>query len=167
MDINEHFQSYLGFSWGVGSRRKYYFFRVFPFGLSTACYVFTKLLRPFVKRLGLRAIVYIDDGICASSSQSEAVKSRDVVISDLKNAGFVLNDAKSHLEPVQDIAWLGFNADLRQGCFSIPSDKIERLKSSIARFSAGARVPAHSLASVVGQIISMTLGNWPHCTSAY
>ena len=33
----------------------------------------------------------VDDGICASSSQTEAVKNRVTVISDLKNAGFVLN----------------------------------------------------------------------------
>ena len=74
------------------------------------------------------------------------------MISDLKNAGFVLNNSKSHLEPVQDIAELGFNVDLWQRYifFSIPSDKIERLKSSIARLSVGARVPARCLASVVG-----------------
>ena len=156
MDINEHFQPYLGFSWGVGSRKKYYFFRVLPFGLSTACYVFTKLLRPLIKHwrsMGLRAIVYIDDGICASSSQSEAVKSRDIVISDLKNAGFVLNDSKSHLEPVQEIAWLGFNVDLKHGCFSVPPDKIERLRSSIAKISVGGRVSARLLASIIDQII--------------
>ena len=71
--------------------------------------MFTKLLRPLVKRWrarGLRAIVCIHDGICASSSQLEAVKSRYIVISNLKNAGFVLNDLKFHLEPLQDIAWL-------------------------------------------------------------
>ena len=43
--------------------------------------------------MGLRAIVYIDDGICASASESEAEKDKDIVMSDLDRAGtgFVLN----------------------------------------------------------------------------
>ena len=67
-------------------RKKIYLFCVLPFGLSTACYVFTKLLRPLVKHwrsMRLRAIVYIDDSICASTSESEAEKAKDVVVSDL------------------------------------------------------------------------------------
>ena len=49
-------------------------FRVLPFGLSTACYVFTKLLRPPVRRWssrGLTCIVYIDDGIYAAESRDQ------------------------------------------------------------------------------------------------
>ena len=45
------------------------------FGLNTACYVVTKFLRPLVKHWrshGRRAIVYIDDGICATSNVQEA-----------------------------------------------------------------------------------------------
>ena len=64
---------------------------------SSASYVFTKLLRPLVKRwrcLCLRAIVYIDDGICAASSRRERVLNRDIVVSDLKGTSLVLNVSK-------------------------------------------------------------------------
>ena len=44
MDIHKDSQTYLGFSWGEGANRKLYVFRVLPFGLASACYVFTKLL---------------------------------------------------------------------------------------------------------------------------
>ena len=44
MDIHEDSWPYLGFSWGSGPNRKWYMFHILPFGLSTACYVFTKLL---------------------------------------------------------------------------------------------------------------------------
>ena len=50
VDIHEECWPYLGFTWGAHSARKWYTFRVLPFGLSTACYVFLKLLRPLVKR---------------------------------------------------------------------------------------------------------------------
>jgi len=66
VDIHVDSQAYLGFSWGDGVHRKFFVFRVLPFGLATACYVFTKLLRPLVKRwraMGIRVILYIDDGI--------------------------------------------------------------------------------------------------------
>ena len=70
VDIHQDNWPYLGFSWNNASgHRKFFMFRVLPFGLSTACYVFTKLLRPLVKRWrsqGRRAVIYIDDGICAS-----------------------------------------------------------------------------------------------------
>ena len=66
--------------------------KVLPFGLASACYVFTKLLRPLVKKWrgsGMRAIVYIDDGIVAARSKAEYASLRDVVIEDLRKAGFV------------------------------------------------------------------------------
>ena len=37
---------YLGFCWNAGDGPKYYVFTVLPFGLATACYAFTKLVRP-------------------------------------------------------------------------------------------------------------------------
>ena len=100
--------------------------------------------------MGLRAIVYIDDSICASASESEAEKAKDVVVSDLDRAGFVLNIMKSQLSPVQVIGWLEFTLDLREGCFSVPQLKIDRLKSAIAHVYM-----LH--ASIVGQI-SLAIG---------
>ena len=81
--------------------------------------------------MGLRVIVYINDGICASASVSEAEGAQDIVVSDLDRAGFVLNVIKTHLEPVQIIDWLGFVIDLREGSVSVVQHKIDRLKSAI------------------------------------
>ena len=113
--------------------------------------------------MGLRAIVYIDDSICASASESEAEKAKDVVVSDLDRAGFVLNIMKSQLSPVQVIDWFGFTLDLREGCFcfSVPQLKIDRLKSAIAHVYMLHAITARILASIVGQIISMSLAIGP------
>ena len=73
VDIHKDCWPYLGFSWSHGLTRRWYMFRVLPFGLSTACYVFTKVMRPLVKRWrssGFKCIIYIDDGICVSPSES-------------------------------------------------------------------------------------------------
>ena len=69
VDIFEPHQSYLGFSWDQGGLPKYFKFKVLPFGLSSACYAFTKLLRPLIRywrAQGLRAVLYLDDGIVAA-----------------------------------------------------------------------------------------------------
>ena len=62
LDIHPEHQTYLGFQW----EGQFYVFTVLPFGLSTACYILTKLLRPVVKHiqaLGVRLVLYLDDGI--------------------------------------------------------------------------------------------------------
>ena len=49
IDIYPEHQSYLGFRWDKKEKPQFYFFIVLPFGFSTACYIFTKLLRPLVR----------------------------------------------------------------------------------------------------------------------
>ena len=43
----EHYK-FLGFRWDRNGEVGYYVFTVLPFGLSTACYLFTKLTRPLI-----------------------------------------------------------------------------------------------------------------------
>ena len=50
---------------------KYFQFWVLPFGLASACYAFTKLIRPLVKKwrgAGIRCVVYLDAEISAIRS---------------------------------------------------------------------------------------------------
>ena len=118
-DIHTDCWKYLGFSWSQHGSRKFYMFRVLPFDLSSACYVFTKLLRPWVSRWrgkGIRVIMYVDDGTVVSKSESQCCEHRDMVVSDLERAGFVLNVNKCCLEPSGK--WLGFIVDLSEGNFT-------------------------------------------------
>ena len=138
-----------------------------PFGLSTACYVFTKLLRPLVKRwwsLGLRAILYIDDGICVASTVEACKQARDVILADLKQAGLVINVPKSQLLPQQVGVWLGVVINLKDGMFVVPSEKIVKLQQAIGRVPLHGLVPVRLLASIVGQIIA---SHWTDCSFAY
>ena len=50
VDICAEHQTYLGFSWLFEGVPRYFTFAVVPLGLSSACFCFTKLLRPLVKR---------------------------------------------------------------------------------------------------------------------
>lgn len=96
MEIFKPHWKYLGFAWGKGGSETFYVFTVLPFGLATACYVFTKLLQPLLKywrAQGFRAVLYLDDGIVASNGYTAALKASHMVKRDLQRLGLV-----SHME---------------------------------------------------------------------
>ena len=69
----------IGFRWDTKGTPQFYAFTVLPFGLYTACYVFTKLLRPLIKQWqgkGLEAIIYLDDGIVAVKGKEKTSEER-------------------------------------------------------------------------------------------
>ena len=120
-----------GFQWGTKESVCYYVFTVLPFGLSTACYLFTKLTRPLIKLWrgrGLKAIIYIDDGIIAVKGEDKAKRESLSVWRDLESAGFVVNIEKSQWEPCKSLEWLGFRIDLNLGVFSVPQEKLRTFK---------------------------------------
>ena len=89
---------YLGFAWDFDGKTKHYQFLVLPFGLASASFIFTKMLRPLIKKWrgsGIRSIVYLDDGILGSESKRKTAHQCLTVRSDLEDAGFVLNEEKS------------------------------------------------------------------------
>jgi len=53
--------------------------------------------------------------------------------------------------------WLGFKINLAKTMFSVPSEKIEALKSSVNYVKSTPLVPVRQVASVISKIISMSL----------
>ncbi|XP_062577375.1 uncharacterized protein LOC134239230 [Saccostrea cucullata] len=108
--FSEH-RNFLGFSWEVEGKTHYYVFNVLPFGLSTAGYIFTKVLREPVKCLrakGMRIITFLDDGIGAESCLDSA-KSVSIYIKEFfEKLGFLFADDKCEWFPTQYRVWLGF-----------------------------------------------------------
>jgi hypothetical protein len=49
IDMHLSSEKYLGFSWLENKITNYYTFTSLPFGLSSACFIFTKIVRPLVK----------------------------------------------------------------------------------------------------------------------
>ena len=94
LDIFEPHQKYLGTE---GKVLSYFVFTVLPFGLATACYTFTKLMRPLVRfwrGRGLWVVLYLDDGIVATK-QEKAIRESEQVQRDLCRVGLVANSSKS------------------------------------------------------------------------
>ena len=160
IDINEANFKYLGVSWAG----RFYVFTVLPFGLCTACFIFTKIVRALVRYWraeGLRIVVYLDDGLCAVKGQQAAVKESRLVQATLESAGFVAHATKSVWLPTQRLEWLGFVVDVALGQIEIPQEKIAALHCLLRRACQSRQVVAKRLASIVGRIISMGLAFGP------
>ena len=98
-------REYLGFQ-----RKDKYVFNVLPFGISTACYIFTKVLRDVVKfwrSKGYKIVMYLDDGIGGAKALHQATMVSEKIQSDLNSLGFLVAEDKCQWKPVQEIIWLG------------------------------------------------------------
>ena len=74
-----------------------YVFIVLPFGLSSAPYIFKKLLKPLEKHWRIQGTciaVFLDDGWAIVEDEEALVKAQSVK-QDLYSAGFVINEEKS------------------------------------------------------------------------
>ena len=106
VEISQEYQTYLGFSWKASDSGDeiFYVFTVLPFGLSTAPYVFTKLLKPLKKHWRLQGIciaIFLDDGWGTVQDRQDCRATAQAVRNDLGSAGFIVNDEKSVWEPTQ------------------------------------------------------------------
>ena len=165
IDIHPEHYKFLGFSWTFSSSiTRYFHFVVLPFGISSACFVFTKVLRPLTKKWrssGIRSIIYIDDGINGGKSYSQAKQFAAIVHNDLKQAGFVVNIQKSDFEPKQRGEWLGTNIDTETMIFTVPERKINKVKENIVSILKEKFSSAQKLAKVAGHLSSMHLAIGP------
>lgn len=96
IDIFEEHMKFLSFKWpSVDGVMKFYEFKVLPFGLTSAPYIFTKVMRQLVKfwrGRGHLALMYLDDGIGGNLSFQSAKNISVQVRNDLTSAGFTPND---------------------------------------------------------------------------
>ena len=159
LDIYPPHQTYIGFAWTENGVTKYFCFTIFPFGLTSSPFVFTKLLRPLIKywRLkGLLIIIYIDDGICISIGLNRATRNAKFVRDTLKRAGLVSNAEKCSWDPTHHAEWLAINVDTHKGILYLPKRRIESLKSSIDKILTSlVHSSVRKLSQVTGKIISM------------
>ena len=164
VDIFHPHQQFWGFAWDFGGVTRYFTFTVLPFGLSTACFCFTKLLRPLVRRwrlLSHNCFMYLDDGISGQRDYVSARAASLIQRSDLASSGFVPNDSKSHWDPVQAGEWLGFLINTIQFMFQIPEAKVAKLKRSLESLILAGCATYRELARLAGFIISLSLAVGP------
>ena len=98
VDVFEEHQTYLGFSWKINNILKFFVFTVLPFDLSTAPFIFTKVVRPLVKYWRFNSIkiaCFLDDGLGIDSTFEKVLEKSTFVSNSLTRAGFIFSSDKS------------------------------------------------------------------------
>lgn len=75
-----------------------YQFTALPFGLATAPYIFTKILKPVIGSLrssGFQSVVYLDDILVLGPSRQECLSNIRATMTLLQSLGFTINVSKS------------------------------------------------------------------------
>lgn len=160
IDISAEHQTFLGFAFEMEGCLKYFVFTVLPFGYCLGPILFTKVVRPLVKRWrskGLQIAVYLDDGSATSQTFEKCENESFLVRNDLENSGFVVNAEKSIWGPTPCLEWVGFIWDCEKGVLKIPEKRILKVHRTIEEiFDRLFGVSARMLAKLTGLLISLT-----------
>ena len=133
--IHPDSRKYLRFAF----ENRVYQFRVLPFSLNTAPQVFTRLghtVAAYLHRLGISVIPYLDDWLIHHPDCQVLLRHQSQLLNILNMVGLRLNEAKSELEPVQDIQFLGLRLHLDRGRASLPVSKAQEIMARACQISS-------------------------------
>jgi len=112
-------------------------FQVLPFGLSTAPWLFTKLLRPvlaFCHVRGLRTHAYLDDWLIRDQNRHILLKQLSTLLPLLYRLGLGVNVAKSRFIPQQKFTFLGTFFDTTSTKVYPTPERFAAIKQRITSF---------------------------------
>ncbi len=135
-----------------------YQFRALPFGLCTAPYVFSRVVKAmlrYIHQRGIRLHAYLDDWLQPASSREMAERHIRVVLSETLRMGFVPNWDKSELIPTQVFVFLGARCNLLQGLIGPSLDRVSRIQGLIMSLLQARVASARTLHALLGQMESM------------
>ena len=130
-------------------------FKRMPFGLTTAPWIFSRLMRiikKFLRRKGVNVNSFIDDFIIWSRSQVVAARHLRWTKEVLVWLGLKVNIKKSFTTPKQQLKYLGVELDLQTLTMSLPSKKVEKILSLCNSTAQLQYVTRHDLEGLVGLI---------------
>ena len=155
ISIAEKHRKFLQFYW----RNQLLQFTCLPFGLSSAPYVFTKLLRPvltFLRDKGIRCLMYLDDMLILGRTATELNHNFALVKPLLTSLGFLVNEDKSVPGPTQELEFLGFLINSKRMTLAVTDEKIKSLISQCKTLMESPQITIRQLARIIGVMTSMT-----------
>lgn len=132
-----------------------YEFTCLPFGLCSAPYVFTKLIKPILSILrskGHRLVAYLDDFLCIGENYSTCLNTVNAVVNILHELGFVLNYEKSNMEPSENCKFLGIFLNSRNMTLELPKDKRDKILKLTEKISKKSQVKIREFAKFIGTL---------------
>lgn len=136
-----------------------YYYTVLPFGLSSACKVYTQLMTAVYRPLrlhGQRCTFLIDDALFALSDQARSHSL--VIIQVLSALGFFLSLNKCALSPAKQGKFLGLIVNTALLRFEVPTDKVQYISELVEEgvlASKNGTLTARNLAKIAGVLLSV------------
>lgn len=151
--IHSSYQKYLKFSWnGI-----LYKFVCLPFGLRSAPFLYTKILKPvyaFFRQQNIRCSYYIDDSLDMNKDSSVCRANTVNMINTLEGLGFTINWEKSVLVPTQRIKFFGFIIDSVQFKIFLTEEKVQKVFLKAGKLMENGVIVIRELASFIGLVIN-------------
>lgn len=135
-----------------------YRFRVLPFGISTAPYTFTRIVRDLAAFFHSKGIIfhhYLDDWLIVADSPQLVSQHLEVVIRVAQRVGWIINWEKSQVRPTQTFTYVGIHYDLHRGLAFPPLDRLEKLECLLDRMLRLNVTTARQVLSLIGHLASM------------
>ena len=165
LPIHPDSYQYLAFEWnGV-----IYYYRFLPFGLSSACAVYTRFMRLvnlLPRKFGEQLMQYIDDRFSAARTQGGA-RFRSLATVLLMDGLGIFTNKKSCITPQQTMEMLGLEfvtnyvpPDLPGQQFvqvKVPHQKLQRLQAAASSILNATVTTRRFIASLAGKLISCSL----------
>lgn len=135
-------------------------FKVLPFKLASAPYIFTKILKPVLyslKQKGFLLIVYLYNFCLIAPTYNQCVENITITLELLVSLGFIINFKKSVLISARSCRFSSFIFNTEHFSVLIPPDK----RDSILKMSQTMLKKTHCkirlLASFIGSLIAVCL----------
>lgn len=151
--LHPSFRQYMGFRVGNLVFR----YTVPAFGLSQACFLFTKLMNEPAKALRFRGVPvsdYIDDGFSGARTFARCLFQVVGAVLLLGALGAFLGMPKCHVLPEQIRQWFGFLVNSVDETFELSPSRLAKLKRQLMEVRQASHVTARALASLAGRIVS-------------
>ncbi|XP_046544816.1 uncharacterized protein LOC124255024 [Haliotis rubra] len=152
--IHPRSQKYLRFA--VNGRR--FQFRVLPFGISLAPWLFTVIINPILAFLHHRQIAihgYLDDFLARNIITQTLLKQTKFILHVFTHLGLVVHPVKSELVPTSKIKYLGAILDAKTARIFTPQDRWYKIRTKIFNLLASKAASIRTWMSLLGSLTSI------------
>ena len=136
-----------------------YEFQCLLFGLPSAPWTFTKLLKPVISLLrsrGIRIVIYLDDMLILDQSPDRLASVFHSIVNVLKQLGFLIKQEKCSQVPTQRIEFLGSLINSTDMLQAVPSEKHQNIQGECRKVYQDRSMSMTELSALLGRMI--------HCT---
>ena len=161
ISVAEEHRKYLGFSWVLNGKTRYFIFKVVPFGICSGPSICKTIFRPLIVKWrseGIPTVLFFDDGVVGGRSYKDCEKAAQTVFRDLVLCHILPSAEKSCWLPKRSAEWLGHLWDCENKIVKITDKRVEKFHERLDTLkNSFPVVSARKVALVVGSLVSMIL----------